>query len=62
MTQGGGLALEDEDGVFIGGVRRGQVAEVRALGGLPRFGRVTQITRTFQWSAGGGNCSEGTIF
>ena len=60
MNGANGLALE-ANSVFVGWVRAGQVAQIHALGGLPRSGRITQIIRTFQWQGGGGICSEGVV-
>ena len=61
LREGGGIAIE-VDRRFSGWVREGQAAQVLALeGGLPRSGRITQITRVFEWRLGGGECCEGTV-
>lgn len=59
LTYGRGLALE-VGGVFVGWVREGELTQVLALG-VPRSGRIRQITRTFWWNEGGGECCEGVI-
>ena len=68
MRQGGGYALEAQ-GLFLGWIRVADIDTIRNLGreggeeSLQRriIGRITSITRVFQWVQGGGTCVEGTV-
>lgn len=53
----------------LGWIRAGDIDTIRNLGGEGGeesaqrriIGRITSITRVFQWAQGGGTCVEGTI-
>ena len=60
MDSGGGLALEDVNGLFCGWIKREDIPKFGKEG--PWSGRIQAYTREpFFWAKGGGTCYEGTV-
>ena len=50
----------ESTGTFRGWIREGDRGAIEAMG-LPKSGQISAITRSFEWTHGGGICYEGLV-